>query len=251
MSPNDEKAGEVIPELTAKTLYVISEIGLRLRSAPEITDNKIGLLEYGKAVEKIDEQDKWFKVAAGDLIGWVSAYYLSETNPTQSHKPAVKENIQDALPVFKIGVANNADDSNTKKVRSFIQDALTGGQNGWPLQCTEFAQYKVLQQVGVVIQWPNDRPRHGGKWADIFARNGIYKVLDCPKAGCTMSFTKGFKNLEAKETGHVAFVEQVFDDGSIKISEANWPPPGKYFERTLTVAEWRDGWGGRFVDFSS
>lgn len=248
----DEKAGEVIPEFKEKTLYVTSEIGLRVRSTPEIIDNnRIGLLEYGKAVEKIEEQDKWVKVVAGDLTGWASANYLSEVNPIQTQKPAVKENIQDALPVFKIAVANDVDDLNTKKVRALIRDALTGGQNGWSLQCTEYAQYKVLQQVGVVIEWPTDRPRHGGRWADIFARSGKYKVLDYPKAGCTMSFTKGFKNPEAKETGHVAFVEQVFDDGSIKISEANWPPPGKYFERTLSVAEWKDKWGGRFVDFSA
>lgn len=248
----DERVEEVIPELTAKILYINSEIGLRLRSTPEILDdNKVALLEYGREVEKIDENDKWCKIKTGDLVGWVSEYYLSEENHFTEQSPIVKESIQDALPEFKIGVANYADDSNTKKVRQFIKDEFTGGKNGWDLQCTEYAQYKVLQQVNIIIQWPSDRPRHGGFWADIFTKHNMYKVLDNPKTGCTMSFTKGFKNPKAQETGHVAFVEKVFDDGSIRISEANWPPPGKYFERTLKPQEWKDKWGGRFVDYSS
>ena len=247
----DERVEEVIPELKTKILYINSVIGLRLRSTPLLNDNKVALLEYGREVEKIDENDKWCKIKTGDLVGWVSSYYLTEKMPAKERATPIKENVQDALPVFKISVANCADDPNTKKVRQFIKDEFTGGKNRWELQCTEYAQYKVLQRIGVMIQWPSDRPRHGGFWADIFAKHGMYKILDTPKAGCTMSFTKGFKTLKAQETGHVAFVEQVFEDGSIRISEANWPPPGKYLERTLTPEEWRDKWGGRFVDYSS
>jgi len=257
LKKEDEKTAEVIPEFRSKILYVNSDIGLRLRSSPEIKDNnKIVLLKHGSKVETIGgEKDKWLNkwlnIRSGELVGWVSAYYLTETNPVKAKKPVSKETIQDSHPVFRIGIANYAKDLNTKKVRQFIKDEFGGGINGWDLQCTEYAHYKVLQQVGVIIQWPGERPRHGGRWADIFKKHGMYKVLDYPRAGCTMSFTKGFKSPAAKETGHVAFVEQVFDDGSIRITEANWPPPGKYFERILPRSEWEDKWGGQFISFSS
>ena len=141
---------------------------------------------------------------------------------------------------------NLANDQNTIKLRKIIKDEFGGGAHGWDLQCTEYVHYKA-QQVGIAIQWPSDRPRHGGKWAAIFERNKLYKVLDTPKAGCAMSFTGGLRDLNI---GHVAFVEEVFKDESIKISEANWPPPGKYFERVLSKAEWKDKFKGRFIDFT-
>ena len=65
-----------------------------------------------------------------------------------------------------------------------------------------------------------------------------------------MSFTMGISsNQKTNEIGHVAFVEEVYPDGSIRISEANWPRNGIYNERVLTVAEWKDKYKGRFVEF--
>lgn len=62
-----------------------------------------------------------------------------------------------------------------------------------------------------------------------------------------MSFTAGLGN---PNIGHVAFIEKVCEDGLIKVSEANWPPPGKYFERKLSKKEWKDKYKGKFIDFT-
>lgn len=163
--------------------------------------------------------------------------------------PIIKESIQDALPIFKIGVANYADDLNTKKVRQFIKDEFTGGKNGWDLQCTEYAQYKI-QQLGITIEWPIDSGRDGGKWADIFKKYGPYKVLDDPKKFCAVSFKE-----HHGPHGHVAFVEDVFNGETIKISEANFiigkDPAGEYCERVLPKSMWKDRYKGCFIDFLS
>lgn len=250
--PSEEKSVEILPELTTQKLYVNSEIGLRVRSAPEIkADNILEVLSYGQEVTKVEEQDKWFKIQYNSgKEGWVSSVYLTESKPIDNPQVVPKEDFQDALPKFKIGVANLADDDNTIKLRKIINDEFGGDINGWDLQCTEYAQFRI-QQMGITIKWPADRPRHGGLWAGIFEKRGLlYRVLDSPKAGCAMCFTTGFRTPEMNATGHVAFVEQVFDDESVKITEANWPPPGKYNERRVPKEEWQDKHKCRFVDFS-
>ncbi len=241
-----ERGPEVVPAFRVQELYVNSEIGLRVRSAPEIKDgNQIDTLALGTKVLVRGEQGKWFNVQYDGKQGWVSSAYLSETKPPA---PEAREEASADLPQFRIGIANMANDSNTIKLRKIIKDEFGGGKNGWELQCTEYVQYRAAR-MGIVIRWPADRPRHGGRWAAIFERNGIYKILTEPKAGCAMSFTTGFRTPAMNETGHVAFVEQVLLDGSVKVSEANWPSMGKYNERVLPPAEWRDKYRCRFIDF--
>lgn len=247
----EEKPAEILPVFTATTLYVNSEIGLNVRSNPEVlAENKIETIPHGQEVRVISERDKWFEIEySGNKRGWVSSVYLAEEKPADQTQRIIKEDISSELPQFKIAVANLVDDENTVKLRKIINDEFGGGTNGWELQCTEYVCYK-LQRMGIHISWPAERPRHGGRWADIFERNRLYRVLTEPKAGCAMCFTTGFRSAAMNETGHVAFVEQVLDNGSVKISEANWPPPGKYNERVVPISEWRDKYKCRFVVFS-
>jgi len=249
--PSEEKSIEILPELTTQKMYVNSEIGLRVRSTPEIkADNILEVLGHGQEVTKIEEQDKWFKIQYNfGKKGWVSSVYLTENKPVDNSQVPPKEDIQDALPKFKIGVANLAHGDNTIKLRKIINYEFGLDFDNDELQCTEYTQYRI-QQMGIKIQWPTKRGRNGGNWANIFKKYGLYKILDSPKAGCAMCFTTGFRTPAMNATGHVAFVEQVFDDESVKITEANWPPPGKYNERRVPKAEWQDKHKCRFVDFS-
>ncbi len=249
MAPVEEKSIEILPVFTAKMLYVNSEIGLNVRSGPDVNSEKIGTISYGAEVTVLQEQSKWFEIKSGDMQGWVSSVYLTEEKPSEQTQRVVKADVTNELPQFRKAVANLANDTNTIKLRKIIEDEFGGGANAWDLQCTEYVCYK-LRQMGVRISWPAERPRHGGRWAGIFERSRLYKILSEPKAGCAMCFTTGFRTAAMNETGHVAFVEQVLEDGSVKISEANWPPPGKYNERVMPISEWREKYKCRFVDFS-
>ena len=166
-------------------------------------------------------------------------------NIEQQLKDDVKTNDPNEIPIFVIGVANLANDPNVIKLRKIINDEFGGSKKGLYLQCTEYVQYRVCRN-GIVIKWPTDRPRDGGKWAEIFERNKLYKILEEPKAGCAASFTAG----TGDPTGHVAFIEQVSGDQAIKVSEANWPPPGKYNERIIKKIDWQNKYKCRFIDFS-
>jgi surface antigen len=53
-----------------------------------------------------------------------------------------------------------------------------------------------------------------------------------PKVGSVIEYT--FPD----EIGHLAYVEAVFPDESIVLSEANYPDRGIYNERTLGKEEW-------------
>jgi hypothetical protein len=150
-------------------------------------------------------------------------------------------------PRFIVGTPNFAKDANTIYVRKIIHDEFGGGFRGDALQCTEYVQFKIAQN-GVVIHWPADRPRDGGRWADIFEKNKLYRTLSEPKNRCAVSFTSGFSG-HAAITGHVAYVEEVLPDGSIHITEANWPGDGKFNDRILKNTIWKDKYKCKFIDF--
>lgn len=247
--PTEEKSVEMLPIFTVETLYVNSEIGLNVRSLPDVTSEKIGAIPHGTEVSVLNEQEKWFEIKSGDLQGWVSSVYLVEEKPIERKQRIIKEDVMSGLPQFKIAVANFSGDINTIKLRKIINYEFNLDFDKDELQCTEYAQYRI-QQMGIKIQWPVRANRNGGNWANIFEKHGSYKVLNQPKAGCAMCFTTGFRTLAMNAIGHVAFVEQVFDDESVRITEANWPRPGKYNERIVPISEWRDKYKCRFVDFS-
>lgn len=233
----------------SKRLYVNSEIGLMARAVPKDDGRVLDILPFGAEVFLSSQDGKWLYVEYGPgKYGWVSSYYITENNPKAGEK-AVVEDAQNIFPKFKIGAANPAGGENTVKLRLLIRDEFGAGRTGAPLQSAEYATYR-LQCFGVKIKWPVRTGRNAGRWAEIFKTYGTYPVLEEPKAGSVVVFSSGFKTAEADALGHAAFVEKVYRDGAIRISEANWPPPGKYNERTLAPGEWRDKYKGKFIIFT-
>ncbi|QQG46545.1 MAG: CHAP domain-containing protein [Candidatus Niyogibacteria bacterium] len=185
----------------------------------------------------------WFRATKDGKIGWVYADYISETNPNPAQQPQ-------QLISFVEGWPNLYNSPVTVAVREIINNEFGLEAEKIPLNCTEYVQYCIKTKLGIVIEWPSDRPRHGGKWADIFRRNNLYKVINEPVSNCAACFTDvRKKDGTLTKEGHVAFVEEIFPDGSIKISEANWPNSGIYSERILSKADWQNKYRCRFIDF--
>lgn len=239
---------DIAPQFSAKELFVSASEGLRMRSSPDKinNDNIIAKLPFRTKVVVVQENGDWFQVNIDDKTGWVSKFYLEEQVPVALEDLQKKEMVQDALPFFQNHEKNLATDANSIKLRKIINDEFGGGARRDDLQCVEYVHYKI-QQMGTTIKWPAERPRNGGLWAGIFQRSGQYKILDEPKAGCAMSFVGSLKN---PNVGHVAFVEEVYQDGTIKISEVNWPPPGIYSERVIPKSQWKDKYQAKFIDFT-
>ena len=67
-----------------------------------------------------------------------------------------------------------------------------------------------------------------------FREIGSARVQTMPSVGAVMECTMSEKG------AHLAYVEKVFPDQSIQISEADWPDRGIYNERILTESEWHE-----------
>lgn len=221
----------------------IKEDGVRIRKSPETTEDAKFL---SKSQELTFIDGPWVKVMFNNEEGWVHEDYVTELNPSPAQ--VVQQVVQ-----FIKGEVNLGNSATTLAVRKIINNEFRGNTH---LNCTEYVQYRSKTKLNINIQWPIKSGRDGGKWADIFQQYRLYKVLTEPQTNCAMCFTTGISaNPITNATGHVAFVEEVLSDGSVRISEANWPPPGQtakgqYSERTIPKGKWQDQYKAKFISFA-
>lgn len=183
-------------------------------------DSVIGSLSYGDMVMVLAQKGRWANVVHGEQNGWV-----------------LRDDLVDraayVYPKFVIGEQNIPDDPNTIRVRAIISDMFGGGRGEMPLQAGEYVAYRLLRK-GLHISWPNVRPRTPGLWHTILKGvTGIHMGV-APKTGAVMEY------ILTENMGHVAYVEAVFPDETINISEVNFPEDGIYNERVLTQEEWKE-----------
>jgi len=210
--------------LQKSTVMYTSSLATSLRSAPGIVgDTVYTVLPYGSMVMVLDVDDMWAQVASGEYMGWV---YVDDLEDRAAH----------VYPAFHIGEENLADDPATIRLRALINDEFGAGEMDLPLNAEEYVLYRLVRK-GIKITWPLVRPRTPGTWHSILKDVHGVIILSEPKAGAVMEFTLS-EFSEENNKGHLAYVEAVFPDGSIQISEANWPERGIYNERVLVREEW-------------
>ena len=100
----------------------------------------------------------------------------------------------------------------------------SSGSNAYTAgQCTYYVYDKVGGKIG--SNWGN-----ASNWANAAAQDG-YNVSNSPKQGAIMQTSQGV-------FGHVAYVENVNSDGSIKVSEMNYNGgPGNVSTRTISASQ--------------
>lgn len=204
------------------TVMYSASIDVPLRSGPRVdTDNTYKLLPYGSMVMVLEFKDEWARVMHGELKGWI-------------HVDDLEDSAAHVYPQFSIGEANDIDDPNTIRLRAIINDEFGAGDIGLSLQAEEYILYKLFRR-GIEIKWPDIRPRTPGKWSEIFKGVEGVTISSIPKMHTVMEIT----HPDEMTRGHVAYVEAVYPDGSVQISEANWPEGGIYNERVLVQEEWQ------------
>ena len=218
---------------------------LRFRKTPDTKNlkNLIRELKKDQEVELLD--GPWLKVRIGRTEGWIHGDYVTE------EKPAGKKISKGARSIeFKKGIPHLVNDEITKVIREIIDDEFNLGKAGYNLNCTEYVQYCVKEKLGIDIDWPVKSGRNGGKWASIFKKYNKYKILGQPKTNCAICFTDGISSdSKINEVGHVAFVEKVCPNGTVSISEANWPRNGIYNERSIPKEKWKNQYKAQFIEF--
>jgi|GEM_PF-746862 len=183
-------------------------------------DGVIGRLPYGVMVMVLENRGRWSRVAYQDLVGWVLRDDLADRSAY-------------VYPDFTIGEANNAEDPNTLRLRAYINDEFNAAVCELPLQSSEYVLYR-LERKGVTVPWKGERPRGEGTWHKILkGAPGVHIGID-PCRGCVMEYVR------EDGTGHLAYVDAVLSDNTVRISETNYPDQGIYNERVLTKEEWRE-----------
>lgn len=205
--------------LSKRIAYIGSTRVPLFKSPTKEFDTVVSSLAYGSMVMVLEEKGRFSRVAANGVEGWV-----------------LREDLLDraayVYPEFSVGGENGPDDPNTLRLRASIRDEFNGIEAEIPLQAGEYVLYKLFRK-GKAIDWPETRPRTPGRWHVILRGKENIKIGIAPKNGSIMEC------ILENDVGHVAYVEAVFPDGSITISEANYPDHGMYSERTLTKGEWQ------------
>lgn len=202
------------------TIIYVATMGAPLRANPHTgVDNVIRNIPYGSMLVALQTEDRWVRVFHMGTEGYVS---LDDVVDKAAY----------VYPKFVIGESNTSIDPNTERVRAMIEDTFSCGESDLPLQAEEYVLYKIVR-TGAHVDWGDVRPRVAGTWSDILKDRPQTTVSTEPKIRSVMEF-----RLENGQ-GHLAFVESVFDDGSVQLSEANWPENGIYNERVIVSEEWK------------
>ena len=216
------KPVEVLAEprlLVERTVAYCAQEGVVMRETPEPESTPVGRLSYGEMVMVLETGMERTKVATNGTKGYVPTALLARS-------------AAEVYPDFEIGKEYGPHAAATVRLRTFIKDEFAATLAALPLSSHEYAYYRLLRR-GARIAWPDIRPRTPGSWAAILATAERVIVSHEPQPGAVMEY------LLAEARGHLAYVEEVFADGSIKISEADWPDRGIYNERVLVEGEWK------------
>ncbi len=183
-------------------------------------DAQVAKIPYGEMVMMLEVRGRFYRVVWRDVEGWV-----------------VREDLVDraarVYPEFVLGQGNSVDHPNTARVRTALGDTFGLSFSEFDLQAGEYVLYRLWKK-GVTIAWPDIKPRVPGLWHKILRGVPGVHMGVLPKVGGIMEY------MVTSEIGHVAYVEAVFPDDTIALSEANFPDSGIYNERELTKDEWKE-----------
>ncbi|EAW35999.1 S8 family serine peptidase [Lyngbya sp. PCC 8106] len=222
---------------STKTGYVNSSIGLNLRRDPSTNQAKISTLPNGTKLtilEKVTGQPyypgnrtDWYKVKVGNTVGYVAAAYVKEGSTPTSPSPQPQK-----IMSYSEFVNN---------WRNWSE--YTSSRNPFPgkgANCTWYAHGRMMQ-LGYSEYALDSMLGNAGTWDNTAARGA--KVRSTPQVPSIAVWEARVGG--AGSVGHVAVVERVNSDGSILISESNWPTGNAYGTRTLYPNKY--GWPSKFI----
>jgi hypothetical protein len=213
--PVGEQATVIVPEA-------------QLLASPAYTlDGVLAHIKYGQKIEIIDSSNRWFAARLDNLNGWI-----------------LRDNVtfETTEPKFVLGQFYGPETMESKTVRSTLADDFNGELAQLPLTPEEYVAYKFKKQ-GRPLTWGTERPRLAGRWQILLrGRSGVHIGI-IPKTSSAIEIIDEHRN------GHLAYVESVFPDQSILISEIGFPEIGQYNERKLPKEEWIE-WRPVFIEIN-
>lgn len=182
-------------------------------------DTCIRTMPYGEMVTMLEPRGRFYKIIWKEIEGWVL-------------RDDLVENAVQVYPTFVIGEEQSVDHPNTARVRTVLGDIFGLQRSNFPLQAGEYVLYQLWKK-GIYITWNEVRPRVPGLWHKILKGTHGVHIGVVPKSGSIMEY------MLHDDIGHLAYVEAVFPDETITLSESNFPDSGMYNERKLLKEEWK------------
>jgi hypothetical protein len=214
--------------LESRVGYVTQSHVACLQMAQNTFDTLRGVFQYGDVVKVIRQKDTWSFVESAALQGWVESKYLTDDK-------------NEVFPILQSNQVYDADNTETKKLRQYLNDELLGGQLRMHLQPAEFILYQ-LKKLGPNVVWPLERPRLPGMWQSILSGKKGVSLGREPKTSSVLEHNGDTQQF-------LAFVESVTPDNSIIISCVGRQKAGEYEQQEFTSAQWRV-WRPVFISFT-
>lgn len=211
----------VQPIIQKNTVMYANTVRVPVYKNPTVEfDAQIGEIPYGEMVIVLEPKGRFYRIMWHTTEGWV-------------FRDDIADRAMRVHPEFVVGEENLVDGLNTTHVRAILGDVFGLGRSEFPLQAGEYVLYRLWKK-GISIHWPETRPRVPGLWYKILKGIPHVHVGVVPKMGSIMEY------ISDADTGHLAFVEAVFPDDTISVSEVNFPDSGIYNERELSQDEWKE-----------
>jgi len=210
------------PSFKLNEQYFVGVIDAFLYNDPVLGfDTAIRNLQYGQHVRLVSLQGRWAQVRLAGLLGWV----LKDDLVLRSDDVYPK-----FLPHTEINFS--AEQPEVIKLRAYINDMFGGARGNYELSAAEYVQYKLMKKKKY-IDWGDIRMRTPGTWQrKLRGRTGVHIGIH-PKTDSVMEYV-------IDDVGYLAFVEAVFPDGSITVSEIGKYTDATYTEDTLSADHYID-----------
>ncbi len=181
-------------------------------------DNRVAVLHPGMSVAVGRRSGRFMHVRAGAVAGWVPAEAIGGEAAT--------------FPQFFRGRFYSAEDAETLKLRTFIDDDFLGGQTKTVLQGVEYVTYRI-RQTGRMVPWVESWGRIAGTWQRKLRGIRGVRIDVFPHSGSIMEYI-------IDDIGYVAYVERVSPESTITITGVGLTHEGQYTEQVMDHALWRE-----------
>ncbi len=200
--------------------YFIGETGAHLYVDPVFAfDSALQVLSYGDLVYVQKLGGRWAHIKTALYEGWVL-------------KDVLREKAKDVFPQLIDGVFYDAQNPQTEQIRLYIGDMFMGGSIASVLIDVEYVTY-MLKKKGKEIAWNHERPRVAGTWQrKLRGTKGVHIGIT-PKTDSVMEYV-------VDDVGHLAYVEAVFPDETIKLTSVGIYEEGTFGETLIQKEEWRE-----------
>jgi hypothetical protein len=183
-------------------------------------DGVITKLKYGDRVVINNYEGRFAHINFKDNLGWILKDSLL-TNQSQIYPDLISGNSYDAK------------NSETIKLRKYIQDEFSARDLFLPLQPEEVVEF-FLREKNICVNWPKIRPRQAGMWQQLLRGVLGISIGISPKSGAVMEYWK------EDGSGFVGYTKSVLIDDSIVVAGVGRKKEGEYLEETIPKIIWQE-----------